>query len=294
MKVIAIRDTVHASDEPEPFSFDIADDAPHQAVLRRAANRAWLPSIQGDRATWAIISNQTLAVVAYQWPDIKFLPGLDGRMRAADRSRGVLRLHFKYLAQTDPETVYDMLRRPGPRAGGARSTQPGASTVAAPADERRDYAYQPAWRAMGFRVGIFSAAGLFLGYGAAHDHRAWTIDGLIALTADQASLYAWVLTMGCAGFVLAALWQGFRRLTSPPPRLVLTRTSVIIPTWRGDQSIDYGAIRKLDVITVRGITLLLIHHADGKARIFRALTPSKAAFDEIRDWIKARAPGAGR
>jgi hypothetical protein len=74
--------------------------------LRRTANRSWLPSIQGGCATWSIASNDILAVLAYEWPDLKFMPFLDERMRAADRRQGALRLYFNYHAQIDPETAY--------------------------------------------------------------------------------------------------------------------------------------------------------------------------------------------
>jgi hypothetical protein len=81
MQVIATRDDVHPSDDPQPFNFEIADDAAPEEVLRRAADRTWLPSIRGDRATWSIVSNEVLAVLAYQWSDLKLMPQLAERMR---------------------------------------------------------------------------------------------------------------------------------------------------------------------------------------------------------------------
>ena len=74
MKVVAIRGAVHASDDPEPLRFDMANGTTPVDVLRRAADRTWLPSIQGGRATWSIASNNMLAVLAYEWPDLKILP----------------------------------------------------------------------------------------------------------------------------------------------------------------------------------------------------------------------------
>jgi len=106
MKVIATRDDVHASDEPDELSFEIGDGIAPEAILRRAADRGWLPSIQGGRATWSITSNDVLAVYAAEWPDLKFMPFLDRRMAGADRRSGALRLHFNYHAQIDPEIAY--------------------------------------------------------------------------------------------------------------------------------------------------------------------------------------------
>lgn len=109
--VVATRDAVHASDDPEPFGFTIGNEASPAEVLRRAADRTWLPSIAGDRATWSIVSNDVLAVLAYEWPELRLMPFLDERMRAADRRDGVLRLHFNYHAQIDPELVYRVFWR---------------------------------------------------------------------------------------------------------------------------------------------------------------------------------------
>jgi hypothetical protein len=96
MKVIATRDAVHASDEPEPFAFTIPDRTPLVEILRRASGRA----------TWSITSNDVLAVLAYEWPELKFMPFLDERFKAADLRDGALRLAFNYHAQIDPEIAY--------------------------------------------------------------------------------------------------------------------------------------------------------------------------------------------
>jgi hypothetical protein len=120
MQVVATREDVHPSDDPDPLTFAVADDAAPEDVLRRAADRTWLPSIRGDRATWSVVSNDVLAILAYQWPDLKFMPHLEERMRAADRRAGTLRLHFNYHRQLDPDLVYQVfwgmrLRSPGTR-----------------------------------------------------------------------------------------------------------------------------------------------------------------------------------
>jgi hypothetical protein len=109
MKVCATRGDVHPGDESTDLRFDIADDAAPEAILRAAVDRRWLPSIRGDRATWVITSNELLAVVAYEWPDLRFMPMLELRMPNALRSNGALRLHFNYLGQVDPEMIYRAL-----------------------------------------------------------------------------------------------------------------------------------------------------------------------------------------
>ena len=106
MKVVAKRDGVHSGDDPDVLTFKVADDVTPQDLLRRAADRKWLPSIQGGRATWSIESGGLLAVCAQEWTDLKFPPDLDARMRAAIRVNGVLQLRLKYHRQIDPEAFY--------------------------------------------------------------------------------------------------------------------------------------------------------------------------------------------
>ena len=103
MKVIAKRTAVHAGDDPDILKFDMADDAAPEDVLRRAMDKRWLPSIQGDRATWSIVADEPLAIGALEWPELKFLPFFADRMAPTN---GVLRLHFNYHAQIDPDVVY--------------------------------------------------------------------------------------------------------------------------------------------------------------------------------------------
>ena len=119
MQVIATRDGVHPGDDPVPsHRFEIADDSTPEDILQKAADRHWLPSfwdwqrnVPVDQATWVIASNEVLAVLAYQWPDLRFMSFLEIRMRGVDLREGVLRLHFSYLARVDPEMVYNILRR---------------------------------------------------------------------------------------------------------------------------------------------------------------------------------------
>jgi len=106
MRIVATRDDVHAGDEPDWIEFTAPEVTPFVDILRRAADRSWLPSIQGGRATWSIVSNDVLALLAYEWPDLRFMPFLDERFKTADCRHGALRLHFNYHAQIDPETAY--------------------------------------------------------------------------------------------------------------------------------------------------------------------------------------------
>lgn len=109
MKVIATRDDVHAGDGPMPLVFDVAHDAAPEAILRRAADRTWLPSFASGHGTWSIASNEILAVLDTGSPDMRFLPFLAERMARADYRADGLHLHFNHHPGFDPELVYRLL-----------------------------------------------------------------------------------------------------------------------------------------------------------------------------------------
>lgn len=163
----------------------------------------------------------------------------------------------------------------------------------APIERQREYVYQASWRAIAINASFFFVCAVVIGFEAVREHAGLVIDGVISLTTEQATYYRWFLTACSLGLVLTAAFQGFRRLTAAPRRIVLTRTAVIIPKWRGEQSISYDAITKLNVLRVNGMTFVLIRHAGGKARIFRTRLPSKAAFDQVCAWLKARTSKPG-
>jgi hypothetical protein len=118
MQVIATRDGVHPGDDPLPaYRFEVPDETAPEDILRKAADRHWLPSFWDwqrnasvDRATWVITSNEILAVLAYQWPDLHFMPFLEVLMRTADVRDAVLWLHFNHLAWTEPDVAEQVVR----------------------------------------------------------------------------------------------------------------------------------------------------------------------------------------
>jgi hypothetical protein len=291
MRVVASREGVHAGDDPEILKFQVADDVRPEDLLRRAAERKWLPSIEGGRATWSIDSNGVLAVLAQEWTDLKFPPDLEARMRTAIRTDGVLQLRLKYHRQIDPEAFYlaaceNKSAGPAPDPAVPPTPKPAAS-------DERTYVYQRTWRAILFSAGLFAAAAVILAYGALHDHRGMTIDSVITLSPDQATDYAWLLTVVSLAFLAGALWEAGRRLTGKPRLLILTKTAALIPRWRGVQSIDYAAIQGVGVMRFRRTTFLMVRCAGGaKGRIFLARMPSTAAFNEVLALLKARAPKA--
>ena len=109
MKVVATRHDVHPGDDPTLLEFTINEDSPAQDVIRRAADPGWLATIVGGKATWSVVSDGPLAVVAQQWSEPRYLPFLEDKWVKAVRRDGALRLHFNYHAQLSPDDVYRML-----------------------------------------------------------------------------------------------------------------------------------------------------------------------------------------
>lgn len=118
MNIYVTRDSVAAGDDvdaphaktfatPQPLSLD-------QAV-RLIVSSNYLPSIAGGLATWSVASGIPIAVVAQQWKEPRML-FLTGGEKTLDRSANLLRLHFSYFAQREPDVVVDVLTRLSLRA----------------------------------------------------------------------------------------------------------------------------------------------------------------------------------
>lgn len=114
MRIFVTRESVAAGDDgdaPHTRTFTVPDGAPLQSCLEAVLAGRYLPSINGDLASWSAASNIPLAVLAQQWsaPRMLFLTRSD--LERLDRVEGVLRIHFNYHAQLDPEFVLAVLSR---------------------------------------------------------------------------------------------------------------------------------------------------------------------------------------
>jgi hypothetical protein len=108
------RESVAAGDDidaPHARTFALAPGASLETAVAVVLSAGYLPSISGGLATWSVVSGIPLAVVAQQWPAPRMLFHIASELEALDRHSGVLRLHFNYHAQLDPEIVLEVLRR---------------------------------------------------------------------------------------------------------------------------------------------------------------------------------------
>lgn len=114
MKLYLTRDSVAAGDDlhaPHVLKMQGPSDEDYGVAICRVLASKYLPPISGGKATWSVASNKILAVVAQQWAQPKLLRGYDTSYNGLDVRGGLLRLHFNYHAQEDPETVLEVLRR---------------------------------------------------------------------------------------------------------------------------------------------------------------------------------------
>jgi hypothetical protein len=112
MRVRVDRDSVGAGDDVDPH--DVVLDLPAAEtleVLVASVLRAYeLPRIQGGKATWCLASRRPIAVVAQQWDSPRMVAWQPRPVSDCKVVDGVVRLHFTYLAQVDPEVAYEVLR----------------------------------------------------------------------------------------------------------------------------------------------------------------------------------------
>ena len=112
MNVYVTRESVAAGDDaaaPHAMEMQIAEPVSLESAVAAVLSARYLPSISGGHATWSIASGIPLAVVAQQWTAPRWLFLTKSNLAALDRRDGVLRLHFNYHAQLDPEVVLRVL-----------------------------------------------------------------------------------------------------------------------------------------------------------------------------------------
>ncbi|MEU3464033.1 hypothetical protein ABZ721_29280 [Streptomyces sp. NPDC006733] len=125
MKVLLTRDSVAMGDDtdaPHHHTADLPADLPLRAAVAAITGGGYLARIAGGRATWVLATGggTPIAVTAQQWGEPRLLvPGEPALAACAAATRAadgetldgdVVRWHFRYLAQEDPDAVHDRLR----------------------------------------------------------------------------------------------------------------------------------------------------------------------------------------
>lgn len=113
------RDSVAAGDDldaPHASTLLVPDDQTTEALIAAIHASGYLPRIAGGAATWSVVSDRPLAVIAQQWPEPRMVTGLPHPPEQLRREGGGYRFHVNYLVQQDPVTVLEVLRRLEPFA----------------------------------------------------------------------------------------------------------------------------------------------------------------------------------
>ncbi|MDX1594944.1 MAG: hypothetical protein R3298_11910 [Gammaproteobacteria bacterium] len=108
------RDSVAAGDDadaPHELALLVPDDATTEAMVAAILDADYLPRIASGRATWSVISDRTLAVIAQQWPEPRMVADASHPPERLLKDGSGYSFHVKYHAQQDPETVLAVLRR---------------------------------------------------------------------------------------------------------------------------------------------------------------------------------------
>lgn len=119
MEIYLTRDSVCAGDDgdaPHAQRITLPDGLAFDELVREVLRAAKLPSISGDYATWSLCSIVPIAVIAQQWTTPRLLQMIPPKLSSLDVADGVLRMHFTYHAQHDPDLVADVLKRLRTRA----------------------------------------------------------------------------------------------------------------------------------------------------------------------------------
>jgi hypothetical protein len=113
------RDSVAAGDDldaPHRSTLLVPDDQITEALVAAIHASGYLPRIADGVATWSVVSDRPLAVIAQQWPEPRMVSDLPHPPEQLRREAGGYRFHVNYHVQQDPETVLEVLRRLEPFA----------------------------------------------------------------------------------------------------------------------------------------------------------------------------------
>lgn len=109
------RDDVHPGDAAEPTAFSLPAGSDTPAILHRAADPRWLPTIADGRVAWMIAHRGiVLAVVEHDCGEgsVTSMPTAASKrpLRQAASGGETVRLHFHYRPECGARALFDGLR----------------------------------------------------------------------------------------------------------------------------------------------------------------------------------------
>jgi hypothetical protein len=130
---------------------------------------------------------------------------------------------------------------------------------------------------------------VFYVWRAMHNDRGLIINGLIELEAGGATTFYTVLAAASAAFVAIGLWAITAHFRAPS-YLVLGDALLSIPSRLGrkPRSVPYASIRGIDLLNVRGQSMLKLATAGGEVTIAAMMLQSDAQLLEIGEILGSR------
>ena len=113
MRVSLTRESVAIGDDvdaPHHVEITIDDNASLSSIIKAILGSRYLASIAGGKATWIVVSNIPVAVVAQQWTEPKMLTPVSN-LSSLNFSGNVLSIHFDYRVQQDPDLIFEEFQR---------------------------------------------------------------------------------------------------------------------------------------------------------------------------------------
>jgi dsRNA-specific ribonuclease len=108
------RDSVAAGDDADPHNkiLEFVGDPSLKEAVKRIASSGYLPQMHDRKVCWVVSSDRPIAMIAEHWHEPKFLRGFNSDDKLSGLARNeIMKWHFSYLIQHDPDVVYEILSR---------------------------------------------------------------------------------------------------------------------------------------------------------------------------------------
>jgi hypothetical protein len=117
MMIRVDRDSVAMGDDalPHAETIELPPETSLADVVAHLRERNFLAMIAGGEATWILMADRPLAVVAQQWDEPRFLVASSRPIGSLGTDGAGVSLMFRYWKQHDPDRVFEELaagRRP--------------------------------------------------------------------------------------------------------------------------------------------------------------------------------------
>jgi hypothetical protein len=159
-----------------------------------------------------------------------------------------------------------------------------------------EFPYRPRWGIILACAAFFTAGGFVLRSAALSNDRGLTIEHLITLSPENATIFYWVLCVVSFGFVLLALVLSVLRILNPQ-KLAFSADGLFAPKrpWSAHAGfIPYNTIVSVSTTQVGRHEFLNIIHSAGKQNISASMLDSPLAFEDVCEELERRLKAAGR